>query len=210
MPTSPDLAAVPRELLEAEVSQDPFEQFDRWFRQAEAAEPTLANAMTLATVTPAGHPDARIVLLKEVDRGGFVFFTNYDSRKGDELRYLPRAALVFHWKSLERQVRIEGRIELTSAQYSDAYFATRPVGSRHSAHASPQSTVVPNRDWLKTRMKASEDKHGDDVSRPPNWGGYRLTPERIEFWQGRDDRLHDRLLYRRDAAKGWVIERLAP
>lgn len=204
------LAARSQALTESSVDANPFVQFDKWFKQAEATEPALANAMTLATVNREGHPGARVVLLKDVDGGGFVFFTNYDSRKGDELRHSPRAALVFHWKSLERQVRIEGRIEVTSAEYSDAYFASRPLGSRHSAHASPQSTVVPDRAWLEERMKASADELGNAVPRPSNWGGYRLIPERIEFWQGRDDRLHDRLLYRRASDARWAITRLAP
>jgi len=204
------LAATSRALTESSVDANPFVQFDHWLKQAEATEPALANAMTLATVNREGHPGARVVLLKDVDGGGFVFFTNYDSRKGDELRHSPRAALVFHWKSLERQVRIEGRIEVTSAEYSDAYFASRPLGSRHSAHASPQSAVVPDRAWLEERMKASADKLGNEAPRPSNWGGYRLIPERIEFWQGRDDRLHDRLLYRRASDARWTITRLAP
>lgn len=197
-------------LDEADAPADPFTQFERWFEQAQAAEPALPEAMALATVTREGRPDARIVLLKDVDAGGFVFFTNYDSRKGEELGHCPHAALVFHWKSLERQVRIEGAVEIANATYADAYFATRPLGSRHGAQASPQSQIIPSRAWLQARFDASVARYGENVPRPANWGGYRVKPSRIEFWQGRDDRLHDRLLYRLQPDGTWTIARLAP
>jgi pyridoxamine 5'-phosphate oxidase len=151
-----------------------------------------------------------MVLLKGVDNGGFVFFTNYESRKANELAQRERAALVFYWNALDRQVRIEGRVERVSAEDSDAYFATRHAGSRHSAWASPQSRVVPNRQWLEERVQTFAQRYGEDVPRPPHWGGYRVLPDVIEFWQGRNDRLHDRLNYRRQADGGWLIERLAP
>ncbi|MGH8766482.1 MAG: pyridoxamine 5'-phosphate oxidase [Burkholderiales bacterium] len=192
-------------LAEADARADPFAQFDRWFKDALAANLPLANAMTLATVTAGGGPDARVVLLKGVDGGGFVFYTNYESRKGRQLAARPQACLVFLWSPLERQIRIEGGIEKVSAAESDAYFASRPLGARQSACASAQSEIVPNREYLETRVKAV----GDTPPRPANWGGYRLKPTRIEFWQGRENRLHDRLLYRADKG-AWKIERLAP
>jgi len=197
-------------LLESDADADPLRQFERWFAEAVAAELPLPNAMTLATVTPEGHPAARLVLLKGLDGGGFVFYTSYDSRKAEELAHRAHAALVFHWSTLERQVRIEGRVERVSAEESDTYFASRPLGSRHSAVASPQSTVVPNRAWLEQRARDVAQRHPEDVPRPAYWGGYRVLPEVIEFWQGRDDRLHDRLLYRLSAGGGWTISRLAP
>ena len=192
-------------LAEADALADPFAQFERWFQEAIAAKLPLANAMTLATVTETGAPDARIVLLKGVDGGGFVFYTNYESRKGRQLAARPEGCLVFLWSPLERQVRIEGWIEKVSAQESDDYFRTRPLGARKSATVSPQSSVVPNREFLESKVKTVDD----DPARPAHWGGYRLKPSSIEFWQGRENRLHDRLLYR--AHKGaWKIERLAP
>lgn len=200
-------------LSEAEAHPDPFVQFERWFREALAAELPLANAMTLATVSPEGAPDARAVLLKGVEGGGFVFYTHYESRKGRQLKARPEACLVFLWSPLERQVRIEGRVEKVSAAESDAYFSSRPVGARLSARASAQSTVVAGRDVLEAAMKEQKAKHGDNPPRPVHWGGYRVVPSRIEFWQGREDRLHDRLLYRRDRdenEEAWNIERLAP
>jgi pyridoxamine 5'-phosphate oxidase len=151
-----------------------------------------------------------MVLLKGIEQGGFVFYTNYESDKARDLDSRPHAALVFHWKSLERQVRIAGRVGRVSAEDSDAYFATRPLGSQHSAWASPQSTVVANRAWLEERAQDYAARFETNVPRPPFWGGYRVLPEMIEFWQGRDDRLHDRLLYRRQADGTWIIERLAP
>jgi pyridoxamine 5'-phosphate oxidase len=197
-------------LNEANVAADPLQQFTRWFDAASASELRVPNAMTLATVSAEGHPSARIVLLKGIERGGFVFYTNYESPKARDLDFRPRAALVFHWNSLERQVRIAGRIERVSAEDSDAYFATRPLGSRHSSWASPQSTVVTSRAWLEESARDYAARFETNVPRPSFWGGYRVLPETIEFWQGRDDRLHDRLLYRRQADGRWMIERLAP
>lgn len=200
----------PRTLDETHAPGDPFVLFDHWFGEAMAAQLPLAEAMTLATVTPEGKPAARVVLLKAVEDGGFVFYTNYESRKGRELEQRPHAALVFHWTPLERQVRVEGRVTKVSEQASDAYFASRPLGSRHGALASPQSRVVPSRDWLEQQMKEVVSRYGHDVPRPPHWGGYCVHPEEIEFWQGRSDRMHDRLLYRRRANGEWSVERLAP
>jgi len=197
-------------LTEADALDDPFAQFDRWFDEATDAGVPLPNAMTLATVTAAGRPSARIVLLKGVEGGAFVFFTNYESRKGRELAAKPYASLVFHWSQFDRQVRVEGSVEKVSAEESDAYVATRPVGSRLSSWASPQSEVVPDRAWLETRLAEVSARYGKNVPRPPHWGGYRVVPEEIEFWQGRNDRLHDRLVYRIDAQGGWRRERLAP
>lgn len=196
-------------LDEHDVAPDPFEQFKRWFDEAVDAQMPLVNAMTLATVSAAGQPAARIVLLKEADARGFVFYTAYKSRKGRELTANPAAALLFHWAELEREVRIEGRVEKVSAQESDQYFASRPLGSRHAAIASPQSKVVPDRATLEALLAEAEKRHGDKPRRPPHWGGYRLVPEALEFWQGRPNRLHDRVLYTRNA-RGWKIERLAP
>ncbi|RPI38735.1 MAG: pyridoxamine 5'-phosphate oxidase, partial [Betaproteobacteria bacterium] len=197
-------------LTEAHAPGDPFVLFDHWFQEATAAGLPLAEAMTLATVTHDGRPAARMVLLKAVENGGFVFYTNYESRKGREIDRNAHAALVFHWAPLERQVRIEGRVERVAEEISDAYFATRPLGSRHSALASPQSSVVPDRDWLETQLEEVIQRYGHHVPRPPHWGGYCVLPELIEFWQGRADRMHDRLNYRRHADGSWLIERLAP
>ena len=196
-------------LSESDADRDPMRQFERWFEDALRAKLPLLNAMTLATVSRDGAPAARVVLLKGVERGGFVFYTNYRSRKGRELDERAQACLVFMWSELERQVRITGRVEKVDAADSDAYFVTRPVGSRLSAWASEQSEKVSSRAVLEKAMAEAKARYGDSPPRPPHWGGYRVTPAEIEFWQGRADRLHDRLLYTRDAAN-WKIERLAP
>jgi len=196
-------------LSEADVQADPLAQFERWLKDACAAELPLANAMTLATVAQSGAPDARIVLLKGVERGGFVFYTNYLSRKGRQLAARPACCLVLLWAPLERQVRIEGEAAMVPAAESDAYYQSRPLGARLSAWASAQSEVVPDRAALDAALTAMRARHGEAPPRPPHWGGYCVTPQRVEFWQGREDRLHDRLLYRRDG-DGWTIERLAP
>jgi len=167
-------------LLENHAPGDPFVLFDHWFQEATAADLPLPEAMTLATVTPDGRPAARVVLLKAVENGGFVFYTNYESRKGREIDQRAQAALVFHWAPLERQVRIEGRVEKVSDEVSDAYFATRPLGSQHGALASPQSSVVPDRDWLETQLHEVIQRYGQHVPRPPHWGGYCVIPELIE------------------------------
>lgn len=196
-------------LSESDADRDPMRQFERWFEDALRAKLPLPNAMTLATVARDGAPAARVVLLKGVERGGFVFYTNYRSRKGRELDERAQACLVFMWSELERQVRITGRVEKVDAADSDAYFVTRPAGSRLSAWASEQSEKVSSRAVLEKAMAEAKARYGDSPPRPPHWGGYRVTPAEIEFWQGRADRLHDRLLYTRDAGN-WKIERLAP
>ncbi|NJD87353.1 MAG: pyridoxamine 5'-phosphate oxidase [Betaproteobacteria bacterium] len=196
-------------LDESDVDADPFRQFHAWLKEALAAEVPEPTAMTLATASAAGSPSARIVLLKALDERGFVFYTNYASRKGEELAARPRAALTFLWKELERQVRVEGTVEKVSAAESDEYFAIRPLGSRIGAWASTQSATIESRQWLEARMKAAEAQYGDHPPRPPHWGGYRVIPEWLEFWQGRRSRLHDRIAYTR-AAGGWTISRLSP
>ncbi len=196
-------------LDEKDAARDPLEQFTRWFDEAVKAQLPMVNAMTLATVSAAGRPSARIVLLKGVEHGGFLFYTNYQSRKGRELTANPAAALLCYWIELEREVRIEGRVEKLSAQESDDYFASRPLGSRHAAIASPQSKTVPDRAALEARFDEVAKRCGDQTPRPAQWGGYRVIPDAMEFWQGRENRLHDRVLYTRKA-RGWKIERLAP
>jgi pyridoxamine 5'-phosphate oxidase len=197
-------------LDEARAAQEPFAQFGRWFDDALAAELMEAHAMILATADARGRPSSRAVLLRGWDERGFVFFTNYASRKGREIAADPFAALLFYWDALERQVRIEGPIALVPAAESDAYFARRPRGHQLSAWASEQSRPVADRAALEAAMSEAERRFaGVDVPRPPHWGGYRVTPERVEFWQGRPNRVHDRLVYERDGA-GWTRARLAP
>jgi pyridoxamine 5'-phosphate oxidase len=196
-------------LLETQADPDPLRQFDIWLREAVQAGLPLPNAMTLATVDAAGAPDARIVLLKGLEHGGFAFYTNYRSRKARELEARPAACLVFQWSELERQVRIEGAVEKVSAAESDAYYLSRPLGARLSAWASAQSETVSSRKVLEAAMSEAGKRFGDAPPRPPHWGGYRVAPRQIEFWQGRADRLHDRLRYTR-AGAAWRIERLAP
>lgn len=197
-------------LLETVVSIDPFLQFRAWFDQALASGIHEPNAMTLATCTPDGTPSARIVLLKGLDARGFTFFTNYESRKGRELAANPRAALVIFWPELERQIRIDGRVERVSDAESDEYHASRPRGSQLGAWTSWQSEVIASREILEKRLAEYLKQFGDGpIPRPPHWGGYRLVPDVIEFWQGRPSRLHDRLRYRK-IESGWVIERLSP
>lgn len=197
-------------LNEASIEHDPIAQFALWYDDARAVERPLPHAAALATATRAGRPSLRMVLLKDFDARGFVFFTNYKSRKGRELAKNARASLLFYWGSLERQVRIEGRVAKVPRRESDDYFRTRLRGSQLSAWASPQSEVLAGRADLDRRFAAAVEKYPDAVPCPPHWGGYRLIPEAIEFWQGREDRLHDRLCYRRKRDGCWRIERLAP
>ncbi|MBK6634392.1 MAG: pyridoxamine 5'-phosphate oxidase [Chitinophagaceae bacterium] len=198
-------------LLETDVAQDPFDQFANWWDDAMKSELDEINAMTLATASATGMPAARIVLLKSFSADGFVFFTNYNSQKGIELQENPFASLVFFWKELERQVRITGRVEKVSAAESDAYFHSRPEGSRIGAWASPQSSVIASREVIETNITMIEQQFTEgEISRPPHWGGYVVIPEVIEFWQGRPSRLHDRIQYSKMAAGSWKVERLAP
>ncbi len=197
-------------LLESDVVANPYEQFQIWFEQAVAANILEPNAMTLATVTPEGKPSARIVLLKAVDDRGFVFYTNYNSQKGVELQKCPYAALVFLWGDLERQIRIEGNVELVAADEATAYFHSRPTSSQLGAWASDQSAIIGDRSVLETRLQQLEIDYQDrEIPKPPHWGGIRVIAQEIEFWQGRPSRLHDRLRYRL-VDGNWQIERLAP
>ena len=197
-------------LDEKDVSPDPVAQFDRWFGEAQAAAMFEVNAMVLATATGDGRPSARMVLLRGFDQQGFVFFTDYRSRKGEELDANPRAALTFYWGELERQVRIEGTVTRTSAAESEEYYRTRPVGSRLGAWVSHQSRPIASREVLETGFSDAERRFsGAEVPLPPYWGGYRVHPESFEFWQGRESRLHDRIRYRWEGER-WVIERLSP
>ncbi|MEM7799856.1 MAG: pyridoxamine 5'-phosphate oxidase [Chloroflexota bacterium] len=200
------------DLLEAEVAPDPIDQFKVWFDYAVESGIREPNGMTLSTVNGAGRPSARVVLLKSYDTRGFVFYTNYTSRKGQELAVNRNAALTFWWPALERQVRVEGEIDRVSPEESDTYYNSRPVGSRLGAWTSPQSETIPDRNYLQARYADIENRFQsiDNPPRPDFWGGYRLVPHMIEFWQGRSSRLHDRILYQWGTKKGWEISRLAP
>jgi len=198
-------------LKESDLDPDPFKQFDSWFQQALAAGLPEPNAMTLATATPDGKPSARVVLLKAFDEHGFVFFTNYESQKGRELSANPLAALVCYWVELERQVRISGRVSRVSGEESETYFRSRPLGSQLGAWASHQGEVIVGRKTLEDRLEQlTQEYQTKPVPLPPNWGRYRVAPETIEFWQGRPNRLHDRLRYTLQPSSQWLIERLSP
>lgn len=208
-----DPAALRREytadgLTEQSAGTDPFALFDRWFQAAIKAVPE-PNAMTLSTATTEGHPSSRIVLLKGYDASGLVFYTNYDSRKAREIAANPHACLLFFWQELEQQIRIEGTLHKTSREESDAYFQSRPIESRIGAHASAQSSVIPDRETLVTRVSQIRAKFGEQIPLPENWGGYRLKPSVFEFWQGGVARLHDRIQFRLQGAS-WIRERLSP
>jgi pyridoxamine 5'-phosphate oxidase len=196
-------------LTESDLDPDPVKQFAVWMQQAITAEIREPNAMTLATATSDGRPSARTVLLKDFDEHGFVFYTNYSSAKGRELLENPNACLLFFWKELERQVRIDGSVTRVSRAESDEYFHTRPLGSQVGAWASHQSSVIPDREWLETQVQHFSSEFGDNVPLPDHWGGFRVQPHTFEFWQGRPSRLHDRLRYR-GGVDAWVVERLSP
>jgi pyridoxamine 5'-phosphate oxidase len=213
--SSADVAAMRQEYMsrrldERDAVADPIVQFQSWFDDAVEAKLPMVNAMTLATASADARPAARMVLLKGVDARGFVFYTDYQSRKARELAQNPHAALLFYWIELEREVRIEGAVEKTSLEETEAYFASRPVGSRLAALASVQSSVIADREALERRYAELETAHGDAPPCPPTWGGYRIVPREIEFWQGRPNRLHDRLLYKASGAGAWTIVRLSP
>ncbi len=200
-----------KSLSESDVASDPIKQFSIWWDEAVSAEIDEVNAMTLSTIRTDGTPSGRIVLLKGFDESGFVFFSNYESNKGKQINYNSSVALLFFWKELERQVRIQGVCQRISAAESDAYFHSRPVGSQLGAWASPQSQVIEAREILEARTAELELQYqGLTIPRPPHWGGYRVVPTEVEFWQGRSNRLHDRIFYIIDAADSWKIERLAP
>lgn len=200
------------ELSERACETNPIVLFARWMREAQAAELKEPNAMTLTTVGAGGRPSARIVLLKEVSELGFVFYTNYASRKGQEIKTNPFVALTFYWAELERQVRVEGQVETVPPEKSEEYFRTRPRGSRLGALVSQQSATLASREPLEIRLKELEERFAgtDEIPMPQNWGGYRVVPDAIEFWQGRPNRLHDRLLFRKKGGDDWSRERLAP
>jgi pyridoxamine 5'-phosphate oxidase len=209
-----DISALRREyrqasLDESDVATSPLVQFDRWFKQSLSVSPAEPNAMTLATCDAQGRPSARIVLIRGYDERGFVFYTNYESHKGKDLPVNNRAALLFFWPELERQIRVQGRVEKVSAADSDSYFRSRPLASRIGAWASPQSQALPSRTSLEARVSAFAAEYGENPPRPAHWGGYRVVPQVMEFWQGRESRLHDRIQYRLNNGN-WIIERLAP
>ena len=198
-------------LLEKDLARDPFRQFEKWFQEAQAAKIHESNAMTLSTATRDGRPSARTVLLKGIDGRGFVFYSNYESRKGRDLSENARASLVFPWLALERQVIVEGAVVRLSREESEAYFHSRPRASQLGAWVSQQSSIITGRALLEDSLKALDKKYaGAEVPLPPNWGGYRVNPETVEFWQGRRSRLHDRLRYRREKSGDWIVERLSP